>query len=159
MNGVPEGGATRGCLKEIPVREVFRTEEIDPEASLTLRHLPDPFAHECNIHQLGVDDPKAPLGFRSTNGLPFNHMVFPFRSRSFPKETGPGSVHPSMHPIGQKEQPHCKLGQRGEARICEHQPGCGGEKLSPPRANPSTHLGPQRGPTVDLNAYLPSLSC
>ena len=105
-----ERGPMRCCLKEIPMREILGTKEVNPEAGPSLGQLPDPLAHKRNVHQLRVDDPKAPLGFRSTYGLPLNHVVLPFRARTFPKETCPRCVHFRVDPISQQEHTHGKHG-------------------------------------------------
>ena len=107
----------RRCLKEIPMWEVLGTKEVNPEAGPSLGQLPDPLAHKCNVHQLRVDDPETPLGFRSTNGLPLNHVVLSFRPRPFPKETSPRGVHFGVNPVRQQEQTHDKHRQGREAGV------------------------------------------
>jgi hypothetical protein len=70
---------------------------------------PDPFHHEGDVHQFGIQNPQPTLLFRLAHHSPTDPMIFLLVTHSFPEESRPMLIEPNMGTICQKKQAHRPL--------------------------------------------------
>jgi hypothetical protein len=58
-----------------------------------LVEFPNPFEHQGDVHEFGVQDPQTTERFGLTNSSPVYHMVLPTVTDSFPEEASTVFVH------------------------------------------------------------------
>jgi hypothetical protein len=63
-----------GVHQEVLRSKVLVSEDLSPKPLLLM--LPDPFGHEANVHEPGVDDAQSSQGLRLTERFPSNPVAF-----------------------------------------------------------------------------------
>jgi hypothetical protein len=115
LNGIPKLGASGRdrFVEEIPSPKILSTDDVRPETIRVLVQLPNPFEHQSDVHEFGVEDSQSSKRFGFTNRSPIHHVVLAFVAHSFPKEASPGSVHGFMGAVEKHVQAHGKLREAG----------------------------------------------
>jgi hypothetical protein len=101
LNGIPKLGAPSRdiIIKEVPPPKVLSPNDVCPQTLGVLIQFPNPFEHQSDVHEFGVEDTQSSERFRLTHRSPIYHVILAFVAHSFPKEAAARFVHGLMSAI------------------------------------------------------------
>jgi hypothetical protein len=112
-------GSTTLRIEEIVIWHVFGSEKFVPGIVRAFNNLPNPFDQnnlsnpfdqQALVHDMCVNNPKAPLILRSVDHIQFSHVVLQFFLGSLPKKNFPLIESIPFGPfVGASKRPLCTI--------------------------------------------------
>jgi hypothetical protein len=111
LNGIPKLGTSGRdrFVEKIPTPKILSPDDVRPQTIRVLVELPNPFEHQRDVHEFGVEDSQSSKRFRFTHRSPIHHVIPAFVPHSFPKEARPRFVHGLVGAVEKHVQAHGKL--------------------------------------------------
>lgn len=143
-----------GVHQEIPRSEILIPEDLSPKPLLPSIELPNPFGHETDVHEPGVDDAQSPQGLGFAERIPSDPVVLAPRAIGFPEKSGPVFPKDSMDALSQEVHPHSVKRKVGEASVDEGQASHGRHEFPHPWVRSPPHPSGKRTPVRSLNGAI-----
>src|SRR6266540_2508894 len=102
--------------------QILPPQNLSPQRIISIQKLPNPFRQQTLVHNPCINNSQTTKLFRSTNHLPFGHMVFEVSPPSFPEKTYPNSIKLILVTIGQQIETHDIRWNVAKTRVCQDQP-------------------------------------